>query len=142
MSEVRVAVDIRQCQNMTSVACLACCLACSGNHMHFVGSQSWLSRRSAFCLLWRALQRQMRISATVGRLGGYCGISIICLMVRRAANFCDTAAVWLSTAKLRTWSAGLVRSLPVGRSASPQVRILPVPCQTRPLGQLFLPYAS
>jgi len=84
----------------------------------------------------------MRISATVGRLGGYCGISIICLMVRRAANFCDTAAVWLSTAKLRTWSAGLVRSLPVGRSASPQVRILPVPCQTRPLGQLFLPYAS
>jgi len=44
-------VSVTLAQNMTSAACLVC----SGDHVRFIGGQSWLSRRSAFCLLWRAL---------------------------------------------------------------------------------------
>jgi len=66
--------SVTSTQNMTSAACLTW----SGVHVRFVGGQSGCLDEACFVCYG------VRISAIVERLGGYCCVSIICLIVRHA----------------------------------------------------------
>jgi len=44
------AATVMYCQTITFMACIACW----GDHVHYIGGQWWLSRPSAFCLLRHA----------------------------------------------------------------------------------------
>jgi len=93
------------------------CIPCSGDHVRYVGGQTWLSRPSTFCLLTaRVLWRRMRISSTLECLVGQCCISVMSVIVQQiffaflvhhVVVLCENAAVSVCALLIRLNKVGV-----------------------------------